>query len=124
MAGGMNKPVWLFDIAENPVIFPVPFVDHYVSLPLGEPDKMEDMFKAARGIVHAYGTEERDPLRNRLWLDAGHLKCSNQGCQATFQSNVARRKSPARPHLRLPRNAKAATPRRRRGFLMRGSRAL
>jgi len=85
MAGGLNKPVWLFEAMEEPIPFPIPFIDHYVRLPFADPAKGDRMFSGVRNIVKSYGNQEQANLKHQLWLDAGHISCSRSDCRARFQ---------------------------------------
>lgn len=85
MAGGLNKPVWLFETMEDPVLFPMPFIDHYVRLPFEDQSRSDRMFSAVRKIVRSYASEDEQNLRHQFWLDAGHISCSEPNCRARFQ---------------------------------------
>ena len=85
MAGGLNKPVWLFETMEKPIPFPIPFIDHYMRLPFEDPAHTDAMFSAVRNIVKSYANKEEASLRHELWLDAGHISCNRPDCRARFQ---------------------------------------
>ena len=85
MAGGLNKPVWLFETMEEPISFPMPFIDHYLRLPFDDSERSDAMFGAVRNIVRSYATEDAQNLKGSIWLDAGHLVCLEPKCRARFQ---------------------------------------
>jgi len=85
LARGLGKPIWAFEPLSSPVKFPVPFVDHYVRLPIEHIDSPWDdrgAFGLVRGIIQDY--IHGDP-QEKLRRSAGRLKCPNVECQTVFQ---------------------------------------
>ena len=77
LARGLNKPIWVFERLSNPVNFPLPFVDHYVRLPIDMPLGDMRAFEFVRAVIKDYGAlyPPGEP-----WEGTGRLGCSNTGC--------------------------------------------
>ena len=81
MARALGKPIWVFERWDSPIGFPVPFVNHFVRLPPGEPSEQPLYFQLVRDIIKSYSiSAPREP-----WSRAGLLRCSNLSCQTSFQ---------------------------------------
>ena len=88
MARALRKPIWVFERLSDPVFFPVPFVDHYIRLPLaGQPGNVVDegdmpILQFLRGVIKDY---HEAPNMPELWPSAGMLFCNDSTCNTGFQ---------------------------------------
>jgi len=77
LAKGINIPIWVFEDITCPVLFPVPFVDHYVKIHLDVPEYhavVKEWVNAYKPIIRP-----RDPILGEALL------CDNPGCKSIFQ---------------------------------------
>lgn len=77
LAKAFNIPIWVFEDINNPIVFPVPFVDHYVRLNL---DIIEH-HAAVKDWITAYVPiiRRRDPIKGT------YLPCNQPSCLSVFQ---------------------------------------
>lgn len=84
LAKGMNIPIWVVEDRFASVDFPVPFVDHYIRINVGDPAHRdpEDHWYMQQ-LVEAYGKRGARSGDIRI-PETTQLECGEGGCQAVF----------------------------------------
>jgi len=84
LATGMGIPVWVVEDWFASIDFPVPFVDHYIRINVGDPAHRDpEHHSYMQEVVRAYGSH---PARRGDIVIPGtnYLQCNTGGCQAVF----------------------------------------
>lgn len=84
LAKGMNIPIWVMEDWFTPIDFPVPFIDHYLRINVGDPAHRDPEHHSwMQALLSAYGS--RRPRSGDINIPGTqYLQCSNNGCQAIF----------------------------------------
>jgi hypothetical protein len=84
LAKGMNIPIWVMEDWFTPIDFPVPFVDHYLRVNIGDPAHRDPEHHGwMQALLSAYGS--RRPRSGDINIpETQYLQCGNGGCQAIF----------------------------------------
>lgn len=84
LARGMNIPVWVMEDWFTPVDFPIPFVDHYVRINIGDPAHRDpEHHSYLQELVRIYGSRRARSGDIEI-PDTQYLTCGEGGCQAVF----------------------------------------
>ena len=84
LAKGMSIPVWVMEDWWIPIDFPVPFVDHYIRINVGDPANRDPEHHSwMQALLTVYGSHP--PRSGDIKIpDTEYLQCGNGGCQAIF----------------------------------------
>jgi len=84
LAKGMNIPIWVIEDWFNPIDFPVPFVDHYIRINIGDPAHRDpEHHSFMQEVAKAYGVRRARSGDIEI-PKIEHLMCGEGGCQAIF----------------------------------------
>lgn len=83
LAKGKNIPIWVVEDFFVPIDFPVPFVDHYIRINVGDPEHRDPATHSwMQELVGAYGS--RPACSGDIVIPGTRVMCSKPDCQAVF----------------------------------------
>lgn len=84
LAKGMNIPIWVIEDWIKPINFPVPFLDHYARIYIGDPANRDPgHHNEMQKVVNEY--KSRPACSGDInFMGTTLVLCNHKGCQAEF----------------------------------------